>query len=1307
MNPKLEPTGPNLSAKEAGEDILQAVREERGDIEQERILLEQQTERQKLIDSRQEFLDKFDDQKAKDKHAELDPKDWGSDQVWQEIHNAFQSGLGTGEEALVTFPERTLDMVRGEDVGAEDYEPEWNPYKNVEHPITKTWWGKIIEGFAHYGSMATVAAPIAAKLGIPAAGGIGTTAITAALTDRTDGDSVSGEVVKRAPWTSAFLGPFATKETDHPVVKKFRNILEEVYAEKAIEGLFGLIARRIFGSATPGIEQAAIRKTNVDSQILEKGQLEFEQDQEFKRRWTEFVLPGQRGLPGDAVDLGVENVDVNVIEPNQLPKGTKGGDLTTTTPTDTPDLPTTPPSVFRGHKNKPIADIQQGSPNSTGKPLDIHNDLNRIDAEWDAHDHGSTDSPMTAAQAERMATESGLTIEFLQEKAKELMGDARFQQMLHDVEKNKSTFRDTFEPAYKRYQEIMGRDIASMDTDEFWSIIENQKKFQTGDGTTTENFEAWSMEHVIVADLVNSALFKQLRDLSLGAREISDFADIFAVDGPMKTIADRLVVGLTNVKRSRYLISTEFSKLKGDAAKRAVKDFTQDIHQETQDGVKLMMQMMRDSDSIELANGILEVWSQADKIQNWMDFDNFMRKRVYGGKFKGGDKKTGQIIRELQGVMINSRLSGFRTPQRAIIGTGFNEFLTEWNTLVGATIRAPFTGDTVTLKANLAKMKGMFEVIPEAWDTFNSKLNSYFSSDITQIKSRYGVTRHADFNWDIQEAWLEKRGNDWDKYLHRIGRIGYNLNNDVVASWSPRTLKAGDDAHAVIMGRARAKEKAMIAAIEAQSRGDIPEVNEQVLKQAEDLFFNQLLDEHGDIDVTKDAFLEFEFREGTLTTELGENSALMERLFNQIPLLKPHFMFIRPSINGLKVNVKNMPLLNLVLDEARSVHFGKPDNFEHLAQYGITNAQELANAKSKWLGRLAMGMGITYMGVQKYLTGGLTGNGPVDPSIRKMWEDGGWERGTISLFGQRFDLDTIEPYSILMKSIADVGDNMYLMGPEWAEERFQAIALSVAAASTSKTFMQGANNLVELFKGTPGSKGRIIGGLLNDQVPMGGARNDIGKLLNPYMRELSKSTWDAIRNRNLITEHIARDPLPVSYNILNGKPRGGANPLRRMFNAAYAFRILEGNSEALWLLKNSNFDERLSTYTSPDGIKLQDENGVRSKFQKAIGDWRNSRGQSLEDALVELSKEKRIIESINEMRKDMKNGNYDIDPMKAYYHNDRIKALFKLWRKKGWASIRFDPDVQRLYWEAKNKKSIEAQKRRKTGYTDDLLLPTR
>lgn len=60
--------------------------------------------------------------------------------------------------------------------------------------------------------------------------------------------------------------------------------------------------------------------------------------------------------------------------------------------------------------------------------------------------------------------------------------------MLDQVKKNKASFREVFEPAYRRYQEIMGRDIAEMSTEEFWSIIENQQKFQTGEGPTTGNF---------------------------------------------------------------------------------------------------------------------------------------------------------------------------------------------------------------------------------------------------------------------------------------------------------------------------------------------------------------------------------------------------------------------------------------------------------------------------------------------------------------------------------------------------------------------------------------------------------------------------------------------------------------------------------------------------------------------------------------------------------------------------------------------------------------------------------------------------
>ena len=35
------------------------------------------------------------------------------------------------------------------------YEPEWDPFKSYSNPIvTKTWWGKMLRGTVHFGTMA-------------------------------------------------------------------------------------------------------------------------------------------------------------------------------------------------------------------------------------------------------------------------------------------------------------------------------------------------------------------------------------------------------------------------------------------------------------------------------------------------------------------------------------------------------------------------------------------------------------------------------------------------------------------------------------------------------------------------------------------------------------------------------------------------------------------------------------------------------------------------------------------------------------------------------------------------------------------------------------------------------------------------------------------------------------------------------------------------------------------------------------------------------------------------------------------------
>ena len=64
------------------------------------------------------------------------------------------------------------------------------------------------------------------------------------------------------------------------------------------------------------------------------------------------------------------------------------------------------------------------------------------------------------------------------------------------------------------------------------------------------------------------------------------------------------------------------------------------------------------------------------KDVNLEDFDNWARNIIKGGKLDpNGADRTGAVIRELEGVMSHSILSGPKTPVRAIMGTSTATFL--------------------------------------------------------------------------------------------------------------------------------------------------------------------------------------------------------------------------------------------------------------------------------------------------------------------------------------------------------------------------------------------------------------------------------------------------------------------------------------------------------------------------------------------------------------------------------------------------------------------------------------------------------
>jgi hypothetical protein len=157
-----------------------------------------------------------------------------------------------------------------------------------------------------------------------------------------------------------------------------------------------------------------------------------------------------------------------------------------------------------------------------------------------------------------------------------------------------------------------------------------------------------------------------------------------------------------------------------------------------------------------------------------------------------------------------------------------------------------------------------------------------------------------------------------------------------------------------------------------------------------------------------------------------------------------------------------------------------------------------------------------------------------------------------------------------------------------------------------------------------------------------------------------------------------------------------------MWNATSPVSLRLTPSPGRTLLWNSNYDMRLTVLLSPDGIKLKNHADIRSKFQQALGNYKDSKGRNLEKILDDLAKRKDIQKSVIAMGNDIRSGKDYLDPGKSYLHNDLIKSAFTKARKKAWASIRNDPKILELYGEQKKIK-VEQMQRRESTKTENIL----
>ena len=254
-----------------------------------------------------------------------------------------------------------------------------------------------------------------------------------------------------------------------------------------------------------------------------------------------------------------------------------------------------------------------------------------------------------------------------------LMSSAKFAKELDAVKGSIEKLASRWREAIEGHQRItQGRNAIEMSPQEYL------KELLEAQPDVVDGIEIWTSKNVVIGDLVVGSLLKQLRDLGTAGREIADLVGLDDVDGPAKQVVDTMLTALYQTKKARFLKSDAFRQLQaGKQPKSQIVDEVVTAEMaDTKESIMSVLKIAKDDPDDNLLNALFEAFSMMKDVNTLEDFDRWARTILKGGSLApDGPARTGAMIRELEGVMSHSILSGPKTPVRAIMGTSTATFL--------------------------------------------------------------------------------------------------------------------------------------------------------------------------------------------------------------------------------------------------------------------------------------------------------------------------------------------------------------------------------------------------------------------------------------------------------------------------------------------------------------------------------------------------------------------------------------------------------------------------------------------------------
>jgi len=1269
---------------------------------------EEDKKRRELQQVETERMQNLGDTEESKNQPAKDPKQFTAGDNIKEVGDAVVGGLIDTVNSVGSLP-KLFDKKFYEPDDPDDPYSFDAPWIIKKKPITETRWGSFIRGAIELGTgfvgtgkvvwgvkglkgFATAAkATRAGRVGLGAIQG----ATYDAISNQSQKENLARTLIDINPSWSSALTPFATKEMMSPAMKSIYNIGEGLgigaafdiafeaagYGIKTYSTQFKKIKKKNQLQVDP-VERALEKSADIDygkvTQEVENGAKESYIKSKPKKAWKNLSKAERQGFmeqwaKANDIDWGRErnfsvraktqgrqSLDDSVEQLNQ--------DINNGGPSPNPSY----------HQNGDVTDNQVIS--TTNNPVKAVRDQIQIKNDFSQRD-GSPEGVIPPATQRRIEVGAPNLIMKEIDRIAEALGTSPAWLPLEKVslEDMKELLTDIYkfisDSNHKRLIDIPAEDIEKFVKDPRFGSLKREP-------INKKDYLVLNHLQVRAVDVVLGQMTSEIRDLARASLSVKDKIDVYAPGSVMDSVFRKYAV-ITKLRKEASAVSSWSLREFGTA--KEFEEYMVNVSKVAQNEVDTLKKVITSDPDGAIAEYFMHFAATSGKNkQLYSDLDAFFQRKLKG--YRGADKvERNAIINELQTMGMSSILSGPKTPVRALVGTGLGTVMRPAATVVGALL----DGNERVMQGAFQTLGAMVESRNEAWRKAVLDWKAYNSLE----EGWRGFTQSKkDLEWNAMKEHFDKSGSQADQIAFHFADQLRELNRLPIFNYGPRIMQSMDTFFSQLIARGRLRQLAFDD-VYTKAINDGRIVSDldldDLVKQAEVEFEGRVFTADGQI---SDEMAIFAANEAKLTEELTGIPKRLDRIFEDMPFLRPFFLFARTGVNALKMTSKYTPGLNRFLGENADIMTKQWDD-PALLKYGIKSPEDLELAKSVMKGRVAIGYGVASTAAWMALTGSITGNGPPDRSLRNSMIQEGWQPRSIKIGGRYVSYEALEPFNTFLSMSADIVDAQGVMGDAWASNQFAKISYLFAQNVTNKSFLAGLLQLQDLLTSDGGDAPRVMANFANNQLPLAGMRNEIGKVLSPGMRELESGFWQSIGNRNLWADlFVDGEMLPYRYDVLNGKKIRDWDPMTRFINAILPLNLNLGTTPTRELLFRTGINLKQTFNTLSDGTSLENYPDLKSKYQFYLG------RQNIEAQLEELfAKNPAYVESIKQVERDMAS-NHNYTP-EGSLHGPAILAIINQAKKAAESMLRNDSTYKPLIGQLQQMHEYQrlAAEQRKSG----------